>query len=367
MTYETADVSLFVPTLHGGGAERVMVDLAATFARWGYTADLVTLDGQEDLADIDGIDGDVRHVRLDAKRMAGAGLPLLHYLHQRRPRALLSTLEHANVVALNVGRLAPHVRVVAREANDSRYAVAASPSGRALRWAMRSSYLHAYRVVAVSAAVGKSLQVDLGVPASRVVVIDNPAVTPRLWAGAAEALHDPWFDTDQPPVILAVGRLAPQKRFDLLLEAFARLRQRKPARLLILGEGPERPALEAQAQRLGVAQDVRLHGFAENPFAYMRRASVFALTSDFEGMPNALIQARALGMPVVARTASEGVVNVLEGTDATRVSSTDPEALASALQRQLGVPHRRPDPAWIDRFRLEGAARRYATTLGMEA
>ncbi len=367
MTYETADVSLFVPTLHGGGAERVMVDLAATFARWGHTADLVTLDGARDLAELDGVDADVRHVRLDARRMAGAGLPLLHYLHQRRPRALLSTLEHSNVVALNVGRLAPHVRVVAREANDSRQALPTSPSGRAMRWAMRSSYLHAHRVVAVSAAVGKSLELDLGVPPSRVVVIDNPAVTPRLWAGAAEALEDPWFGPGEPPVILGVGRLAKQKRFDLLLEAFARLRQRDPARLLILGEGPERTALEAQAQQLGVADDVRLNGFTDNPFAYMRHAAVFALTSDFEGMPNALIQARALGVPVVARTAAEGVCNVLDGTDAARVASADPDELAAALQQQMGNPHQRPDPAWIDRFRLESAARRYARTLGMDA
>lgn len=365
--FENADVSLFVPTLHGGGAERVMVDLAVSFAQQGLTADLVTLDGGHDLADLDGVDADVRHVRLDARRMAGAGLPLLHYLHQRRPKALLSTLEHANVVALNAGRLAPDVRIIIREANDSRLAVPASMRGRALRWAMRSSYVRAHAIVAVSAAVEASLKQDLGVPPSQVVVINNPAVTPRLWAGAAESLHHPWFTNGEPPVVLGVGRLTHQKRFDLLIAAFARLRRDHAARLLILGEGPERVALEAQASRLGVAGDVRLDGYVENPFAYMRKAAVFALTSDFEGMPNALIQACALGVPVVARTAAAAVQDVLNGTSAETVEGSDDEELAAALARQLGVPHRRPDPEWIDRFRLDGAAHRYARVLGVDA
>src|SRR5690606_19457362 len=139
-------------------------------------------------------------------------------------------------------------------------------------------------IVAVSEGVADDLASFVRLPRERVVAIHNPVVTPALLARSAELLDEAWFRPGEPPVVLAVGRLAVQKDFATLLRAVARLRAERPVRLLVLGEGAERGALERLAAELGVAADVRFPGFVENPLPFMRRAAVFALSSIYEGL-----------------------------------------------------------------------------------
>ena len=360
------DVLMFIPSLEGGGAERVMVELASAFVGRGATVELAVAGGGAGAYDAEVPDA-VRVVAFGRPRVLAAVPDLVRHLRRRRPRALLSTLEHANVAAVWASRWAPGVRCVVREANTVSADLGDGLSARALLFAMRGAYRRAAAVVAVSGGVGRSVREALGVPAERVHVIPNPSVTPRVWAGAREPVDHPWFAGGQPPVVLAVGRLAPQKDYPTLLRAFAALRGRRPVRLVVLGEGPERDALERLAGELGVADDVSFHGFVANPFAFMARADAFVLSSAWEGLPNALIQARALGVSVVATDCPSGPREILDGGElGDLVAVGDAEAMATALDAALERGPQPAPPAWVARYDPIGVAERYLAVLGVD-
>jgi glycosyltransferase involved in cell wall biosynthesis len=358
-------VALFVPSLTGGGAERVMVDLAQALSAAGHRVDLV-------LARAEGpflahVPANVPVVDLAAPRVAAALPGLVRYLRRVRPRAILSTLEHANILTLIAARFAPSTRVVLREANTSPLDQGADGlRGRVVAFLMRRAYPRADAVVAVSAGVADALRSAVGVPGERIEVIANPVVTERVLAGADRDATHPWLGVAGVPVVLGVGRLAPQKGFDVLLEAFARVRADRPCRLLILGEGDERPRLEALAAELGIEDDVALPGFDPDPFPAMARADVFALSSRWEGLPNALIQAMALGTPAVATDCPSGPSEISEGGRLARlVPVGDVEALADAIRATLDRPLPPADASWRSRYDPVGVARRYAEVLGV--
>ncbi|HLK91698.1 MAG TPA: glycosyltransferase [Polyangia bacterium] len=358
-------LALFLPTLDDGGAERVMLQLGAAFSARGRAVDLVVaipggpLDSQ--------VPPGPRLVSLDAGRTVAALPALVRYLRRARPAALLATLEHANVLAVAAGAIArTGTRVVLREANVLLPAGELDRRARLLRRLMRAAYRRAGAIVAVSASVADSLARELDIAPGRLRTIYNPVVTPAIAEKAAAALDDPWFAPGAPPVILGVGRLVPQKDFPTLLRAFARVRARRPARLVILGEGADRPALEALARELGVADDVKLPGYDHNPFRYFARAAVFALSSTYEGLPGALIQAMACGCRAISTDCPGGSREILQdGALGPLVPPGDPEALAAGIDRLLeeaqSAPARPRYP--LDRFSETGAVDGYLEAL----
>jgi glycosyltransferase involved in cell wall biosynthesis len=232
---------------------------------------------------------------------------------------------------------------------------------------MRRAYRAAERIVAVSQRVATSLTEELGLDARRIHTIYNPIVTARLHEQATAPLDDPWFAPGAPPVVLGVGRLAPQKDYPTLIRAFAQVRAGREARLVILGEGPERRALEELTRHLGVAADVKLPGYDHNPFRYMSRASVFALSSLYEGLPGALIQAMACGCRVISTDGPGGAREVLEnGSVGPLVPPRDPAALARGLSALLDEA--RTGPARVrhsvERFSEQSAVDAYLEILG---
>jgi glycosyltransferase involved in cell wall biosynthesis len=363
-------LSLFLPTLDDGGAERVMLQLGAAFVARGHAVDLVLaipggpLDSQ--------VPAGLRVVSLSARRSLAALPALVRYLRRERPRALLSTLEHANVLAVWARRLAGvTTRVVLREAN------VLLPRGEmhgiqphVLRILMRQFYRSANAIVAVSKSVARSLADGLALSDRRIRTIYNPIVTPALAAQASAPLNDPWFSAGAPPVVLGVGRLVAQKDFATLIRAFAQARGRRMARLVILGEGQERTALAELARILGVHEDVRLVGYDHNPFRYMQRATVFALSSIFEGLPGALIQAMACGCRVVSTDCPGGSREILDGSaTGLLVPPRDPAALGRALTQLLADADRgraRVQHA-VDRFTERAAVDQYLQVLDGEA
>jgi glycosyltransferase involved in cell wall biosynthesis len=179
----------------------------------------------------------------------------------------------------------------------------------------------------------------VGLSRTHVTTVYNPVVTPALLGQSAAELHDPWFAPSEPPVILGVGRLTRQKDFPTLIRAFARLRRARPARLLILGEGELRPALEELVADLELTDHVRMPGFTDNPFAYMRQSALFALSSAWEGLPTVLIEAMACGTPVVTTDCPSGPAEILEhGKWGRLVPVGDAEALADAMLQTLNAP-----------------------------
>lgn len=240
----------------------------------------------------------------------------MRYLRQERPKALLSALDHANVVALwsqKLARVPTRVVVSVRSTPSQSAANAKSLRTRFMPLWIRPFYPWAHAVVAVSQGVAEDLVRLTGLPNEKVRVIYNPVVTPELFTMAEEPLEHPWFAPDQPPVILGVGRLTAAKDYPTLIRAFAQVRKERPARLMILGEDEECPKLEALVRELDLVEDVAMPGFVENPYKYMKRAGVFVLSSAWEGFGNVLVEAMALGTPVVSTDCPNGPAEILEG------------------------------------------------------
>jgi glycosyltransferase involved in cell wall biosynthesis len=361
-------IALFLPKVEDGGAENVMLQLGASFRARGHDVDLVV-----------GVPGGplefkipraVRVVDLAAPRTLHALPALIRYLRRERPRALLSTLEHSNILATWGGRLAlARTRIVLREA---RVLLPREQRGawrtEALYLAMRGFYRAANAVVAVSKSVADSLRNDLGLPSHRIHTIYNPVVTDDLPEKAAAPLDDPWFAPGAPPVVLGVGRLVAQKDFGTLIRAFAKVRTQRAARLVILGEGADRGALERLAHELGVAPDVRLPGFEKNPFRYMQRATVFALSSLLEGLPGVLIQAMACGCRVASTDSPGGSREILDGGAlGPLVAPGDWQALAAGIGGLLDDASRTPArPSYpLARFSERTTVDEYLRVLGV--
>lgn len=331
-------LALYLPNLDGGGAERMMVALARGFAGTGAHVDLVLASAQGPF--LSDVPPDVRTVDL-ASAGVFASLPkLARYLRRERPDALLATLNHASVVALLARRLSGvKTRVVSRESNMLFPGAVTTPKRKLLKRAVRHTYPWADAHIAVSQGVASDLQRFVTLDPAKVFTIYNPVVTDALFEQALTEPGHPWLEPGEPPVILGVGRLAGQKDFPTLLRAFAEVRARRAARLIILGEGGLRPELEGLAAELGVAGEVAFPGFVENPFAYMARAGVYALSSRFEGLPGALIQALACGCPVVATDCPSGPNEILAGGRyGPLVPVGDASALALSILETLASP-----------------------------
>jgi glycosyltransferase involved in cell wall biosynthesis len=198
-------------------------------------------------------------------------------------------------------------------------------------------------IVGNSQGVADDLSQVIGIPSERIEILYNPVVTHDLREKAQAPLNHPWFENDhQLPVVLAVGRLTKQKDFPTLIQAFAQVRKTRQARLLILGEGPDREALEALVNRLGLENDVAMPGFVDNPYAFMSRASVFVLSSLWEGLPTVLIEALYCGRPIIATDCPSGPREILaNGQHGRLIPLADITALAQAIEAGLAgeIPH----------------------------
>jgi glycosyltransferase involved in cell wall biosynthesis len=202
---------------------------------------------------------------------------------------------------------------------------------------IRLFYPWADGIVAVTYGVAEDLTQAAKIPREDIQVIYNPIVIPRILEMAQIPIKDSWFREGEPPVILAVGRLSKQKDFGVLIQAFAQLRRVRQARLLILGEGEERPALEAQIRQLNLEKEIRLPGFVLNPYPFMSQAGVFVLSSRWEGLPGVIIEALYCGSKIVATDCQgSGPREILAKEQHSQlVPVGDPSALAQAILKAL--------------------------------
>ena len=202
---------------------------------------------------------------------------------------------------------------------------------------MRLVYPRADTLVAVSDGAAKDLGETLGLCRGHVKTIYNPVVFPGLIQMSYEEVPD--LQDIQSPIILAAGRLAREKDYPTLLKAFSRVLSHGPAKLIILGTGELEAELKAQAVQLGIADHLIMPGFVDNPYAWMRRANVFVLSSAWEGFGNVLVEAMACGTPVVSTDCPSGPAEILEGGKWGRlVPVGDHEALSEAILDELRNP-----------------------------
>lgn len=365
MIHHRGRLAFFIPDMVGGGAQRVMLNLLQGVARRGYALDLVLVQALGPF--LSELPGGVRLVDLKASRTIASLPALVRYLRHEQPKAMLSALNRANYVALWARRLAGvTTRLAVSEHNTLSILVQQSHDWRAklIPRLNKRFYPWADSIVAVSKGVATDLAHETGISDGRIEVIYNPVVTPELRSKALAPPDHPWFQPGKPPVALAVGRLSKQKDFCTLIGAFARARQRHLSRLLILGEGEERPILEALVRELGLQQDVRLPGFVENPYAYMAQASLFVLSSRWEGLPTVLIEALYCGVPIIATDCPSGPREILrDGQYGQLVPVGDVNALAKAIEMALdGEIPPPPRKSWLP-FERETVVDQYLNVL----
>ncbi len=366
-------VALFVRDLGAGGAQRVMLTLAAALAGAGFAVDLVLVQAQGPL--LEQVPEAVRVVNLHAGRARRAVKPLAAYLGQARPSVLLSTLNYVNVVALRAAaraaRAGVKVPVVVREANVVVPQTYPGLRGALMLALMRRAYPRARAVIVNSVDTRTGLVSRRVVRPEQVRVIGNPIDVERVQRLAAETPEHPWLASrprSPSQIIISVGSLSSQKDFPTLLRAVARLRVRRTnVRAVILGEGLERPRLERLIEELGLGESVSMPGYLANPYACIARADVFCLPSLYEGSPNVVLEAMALGVPVVATDCPGGAKELLEwGRLGPLVRPGDGAALADTLGRSLDspIPGDRLQ-ARAGEFQLPAILARYLTAMGL--
>ncbi len=361
-------VAILISFSGDGGVEKMICNLAQGFLDAGYQVDFILIKARG--RHLDRIPAAANLIKLNA-RTSLLGLPgLVKYMRTERPAAMLVAKDRAGRMALLARRIAKvPTRIVIRLGMH----LSASLEGksRLQKWLryypIRRLYPWADGIVGVAEGVADDIRAIARLPAEKVHVLPNPTVTPELHELAAMPLADDWFLAPEVKRILAVGRLTPQKGFPTLLQAFAELRQSMPCRLLILGEGAQRGELEALIRRLGLEESVRMPGFDSNPYRYMSRADLFVLSSFFEGSPNVLKEALALGTPCVASDCQSGPREILQdGRFGRLVPVGDAAALAQAMAETLvSPPDRHSLPEAVAGYTLAASSRAYLNVLGL--
>ena len=343
----------------------MMVNLAEGFASRSLPVDIVLV--RKAGAYSPNVSLGIRIIDLRARNAYTALPGLVKYLRKEKPYALLSTLDLTNLIAILSGRIArTPERVVIRIANTVSIQQRSPLKKRLERLALSLIYPGADGIVAVSQGVAQDLTTYTGIPVRRIETIYNPVITPRLTEQAGQPVDSPWLADSDCPVILGVGRLSPQKDFPTLIRAFARIRERQPARLMVLGEGEERSQLECMVREFGLQDNVDLPGFFNNPYSSMRRSAVFVLSSLWEGLPNSLVEALACGCPVVSTDCPSGPREILDGGKYGHlVPVGDAEALARAIESVLSGDTRKPPADWLRQFELDYIVEQYLHVLGL--
>lgn len=364
-------ISLLLPDLRGGGAERVVVNLANDFKKRGYLVDVVLLSATGEFLDC--LHPDIRVVNLRSKRIRWALLPLVRYLRREQPQALLACMWPLTVIAVWARKLArANTRVIVAEHTTwSRSELLARPTvGWQIRTSMRYAFPMADGIVAVSQGAANDLARFAGIDRDAITVIYNPVVSrdnnnDKICCSCVGFYPPAEWWTGSHRRILAVGNLKAIKDYSTLLAAFARLRQHVDARLLILGEGACRAMLETQIRQLGLEGLVFMPGFVVDPRPYYQHADLHVLSSTGEGFAMVIIEALAAGTPVVSTDCPSGPREILsDGKYGWLVPVGDPVALAIAMEEALSAQHDRATlRARAQEFSVDKASDRYLKLL----
>jgi len=356
---ERPRVLLLIPHLCGGGAERVTSLLTRGLSARKYELHLCLI--TEPVIASDMVPSWVRIHGLGAARVRSAALPLVRLVRKLEPDLILSGMAHLNFLVLLLRPLFPRkTRVVVRQNAMVSGEVQSGRMPFYARLFYRLLYPVADRIVCQTNAMAADLAARSRLGKAQLEVLANP-VDAEAIRRARDHTEDHWHGRG--PHLLAVGRLSPEKGFDLLLESFASLRLKlHHAELTILGAGPELRNLATLRNNLGLQASVRFPGYVAHPERFFSGATLFVLPSRQEGLPNALLEAAAGGLPIVASPASEGLVNLLAGKEGAWLGAeVSSRALTHALLAALDSlrPGQRFPHHWVEFFHMERAIRGY--------
>ncbi len=347
-------------SLGSGGIGRNMLNLAHAFLEKGIDVDLV-FTGNDHYGREKFIPRNANVFQL-GKRTRYALPATIRYLRKRKPGLLITAHDYVNALMLVSHRLSG--------LGEQCHTVITFQTCRSLQ--MQNSklkdkisdclafklYRNAGSLVAVSNGVAEDIEKSAGLPVGSVKTIYNPAWTREMEKKSLEICHEPWLTQKSVPVIISVGRLAKQKDFPTLLRSFAELIKKEPARLIILGEGPDRKDLESLITKLGLISTVKMPGHMDNPLAYMSKADLFVLSSAWEGFGNVIVEALGCGLPVVSTDCPSGPWEILEGGKyGELIPVGDYKTLSKALREMLANPPRKEtQKARAQMFSAEKAA-----------
>ncbi|MFL0810117.1 MAG: glycosyltransferase [Agarilytica sp.] len=351
-----------------GGVEKMVMNLVREFAKHLPTLDLLVLRASG--PHFSDIPANVNVIHLKSQHTLTAIPELARYMKHTPIQSLLVAKDRATRAAVIARSISGRdIRIVARLGTNLSTALA--HRSRVSAWfrtaPMQRLYAKVNKIVAVSEGVAQDTLKITKVEPERVMVIRNPVITEQISKRQDdEALH-PWLTDKTTTVIMGVGRLSIQKDFTCLLEAFAKVRAQRECKLIILGEGKLRESLESNIETLGIQADVALPGFQKNVHAWLQAADLFVLSSRWEGSPNALTEALAMGTPSVSTRCPSGPNEVLnEGEFGPLVEVGDAKGLAKAMQEVLNAPLP-PETltSAVNEYRAEISAQHYLTVLGI--
>ena len=351
-------ILLLIPSLDGGGAQRVVELLVRhlSYKQFEVHLGLVTQASVQDGRFPRGVKVHI----LGANRVRSSVWRLWVLIRKIKPDLILSGIYHLNFIVLLLRPFLPHtIRIFVRQNGTVSAALRFGGQPWFTLWIYRLLYRRADRILCQSKAMATDLATELRIPLRKITVLPNPLDMEAIQKAALGQCQWPGAG----PHLLAVGRLAPEKGFDLLLRAFAGVRSRFPtADLAIAGAGPEEAALRSLASDLEIKHAVRFLGYVEHPERYFSGASVFVLSSHHEGMPNALLEAAAAGLPLIATPAAGGIVELLSEQKGCWLTANDSvEALGVSLLTALSnlQPGERFIHSFMDPFRLENSIQSY--------
>ena len=331
-------IAFFLSQYGQGGVERMLINTARGLAERGHEVDyLCPADG----AFLDGLPESIRRRPLPMGSRARRRALATYMADEQCDFVIVGKDDDAASALAARRRSRSNVRVIVRPGTTISRRLAERSKWK--RWrtyrALRRIYAAADGIVANSTGVRDDIADITGVPAAKIFLVRNPVITPDFHRAATGEPPHPWLMPGEPPVLLGAGGLRRQKDFATLIDAFARVRSDREVRLIILGTGHLEGALAAQAQSMGVVDDMALPGFVENPYPWMKHASLFVLSSLWEGSPNVLTEALALGTPVVSTDCPSGPQEILQGGRYGCLTPPgDAEAMAEAIRHTLGAP-----------------------------
>ena len=357
-------IAILLSNFGHGGVERMLVNLARGFNELGCRVDFLIRD--REVPFVSSLHRQVNLIELSASSHAQLLQRLVSYLNEFQPQILMAAKIKDEELALQAkSKLGNSPDVFLRIGTNVTARLATRRRNPIKRWLINRAFRERCRkadgLIAVSQGVADDMMAITQLSSDRIHVLRNPVVTPDLAQRAAESVDHPWLQNGQPPVLIGAGGLRQQKNFLLLLQAFAKVRAQRPCRLLILGEGRQRQRLQSLARELGVDSDFELPGFIENAYAYMAKAALFVLSSNWEGSPNVVAEALAVGTPVVSTDCPSGAREILQnGRFGKLVPMNDEQALTTAILASLDET---PDPDFLRQgaqpYTLESSSKAY--------
>ncbi len=335
-------IVFFHPYFSDGGVERTNIGLSKELIRNGYEVSFVTINPADYFIDEVHKLG-IEFVVLPAKTTLMAQPALVKWLRKKNKVVnsivVISCQYYVNILCLLFrpfwGRDISHV-LSERNHFDEFKVNQHGLKQKIIMWLIPVLYRFADSVIANSSELAADLEKITG---KEVSVIYNPSINSRLQLLAQENIVEKWYLQARRPIILAVGRLSLQKDFETLINAFARLKATHDASLVILGDGVEKVRLEKLIKSYNLHSSVIIPGFVVNPYKFMRSADLFVLSSIYEGLPNVLIEALNLGIPVISTSCSSGPAEILDGGRyGSLVSVGDDEAMCDSMKWVLDHP-----------------------------